>query len=244
VLQDWDEIGRAYRLLHSVGLPTHQSVEKNWDLAHLHGVIRGMDKNVLVLDMGSGGVDTLQFMSRMGFTSLHGIELSIPYRDRLRQLLTMYRQRTPRVPYRLHRGDLTRTKFSTQTFDVLTCISVIEHGVDFEAFLYEARRLLRRDGLLFVTTDYWEPKIEVSPDHRIFGLPWRIFSRAEMTSFLTMAADYDFVPLDGSAIPSCKDRCVEWDGKEYTFALVVLQSRSGPSAALPSVRGVQPARTP
>lgn len=40
-------------------------------------------------------------------------------------------------------------------FDILTCISVIEHVAELRPFFRAARMLLKPGGLLFLTTDYW-----------------------------------------------------------------------------------------
>lgn len=41
-------------------------------------------------------------------------------------------------------------------FDILTCISVIEHVKDTRAFFRACHTLLKPGGLLFLTTDYWD----------------------------------------------------------------------------------------
>lgn len=41
-------------------------------------------------------------------------------------------------------------------FDVLSCISVIEHVVDLRPFFRACHMLLKPGGLLFLTTDYWD----------------------------------------------------------------------------------------
>lgn len=49
---------------------------------------------------------------------------------------------------------------SHDQFDILTCISVIEHVKDISPFLRAIRMLLKPGGLLFLTTDYWDAEGE------------------------------------------------------------------------------------
>ena len=54
---------------------------------------------------------------------------------------------------RYEHGNILRTRFGPETFGVVTCLSVIEHGVDLEGFIAETARILRTDGLLIISTD-------------------------------------------------------------------------------------------
>lgn len=61
--------------------------------------------------------------------------------------------------------------------DFISCISVIEHVEDEEAFLRDLVELLAPGGVLFLTTDY----VEDAPDGDVFQFRWmrkRIYTRA------------------------------------------------------------------
>ena len=49
--------------------------------------------------------------------------------------------------------DLTDIPYDDDTFDFVTCVSIIEHIPDFPAAMAEMLRVLKPDGLLLVTTD-------------------------------------------------------------------------------------------
>lgn len=217
VLQDWREIGQAYKFLSHKELPRHNSAEKCWDFCQLHGLVEGLDRGVKMIDLGCSGVDTLKLLNGMGFENLTGVDLNIGCRDRMWQAVRMWRGRTLRRPFRLYKRDLTRTGFPETSFDVATCISVIEHGVDCEKFLSEASRLLRPGGLLFVTADYWQEKIDVSDDAGEYGMPWGILCRKDVEAFVSSAGRYGFEPCQDVVVPDCAERCVVWHGQEFTF---------------------------
>jgi hypothetical protein len=63
------------------------------------------------------------------------------------------------------------TKLPSGFFKNITCLSVIEHEVNFAKFANEASRLLEKHGRLFVTFDYWNPKL--NPRIKLFGLNWQ-----------------------------------------------------------------------
>ena len=58
--------------------------------------------------------------------------------------------------------NITRTRFPDATFDAITSLSVIEHGVDLRAYFGEMARLLKPGGLLITSTDYFEPAIDTA----------------------------------------------------------------------------------
>jgi SAM-dependent methyltransferase len=217
VLQDWQEVGEATKWLCRRDLPRHATGEKNWDLRHLCELVASLPRDARVVDLGSSGVNTLKVLHAMGFKNLRGVDLDMRWSDRARQVVQMWRERTLKPPYRLSRGDLMRTRFRAESFDVATCISVIEHGVDVEKFWRECRRILRPGGLLYVTTDYWQDKIDLKDDPGAFGLSWRVFSREEIEHFIKLGGNFGFSLYEEAVIPKCRERCVVYHQQEFTF---------------------------
>lgn len=213
VLQTRQEVATATRTLRSRGLPTHLTEQKNWDQWLLYQSLSHHDREASIIDLGCGDCCTLDFLAALGFQNLDGIDLTIQHSARDR-------------PYRLHSGDLTHTPFPNQTFDLAVSISVVEHGVDLAKFFQESYRILKPDGLLFVTTDYWQDKIPVDAAIKPFGLTWSIFSLAEVQAMLILAQQYGFVLQSDSKIPVCVERPVNWYEKQYTFIAVELKKLS------------------
>jgi SAM-dependent methyltransferase len=225
VLQGWDEIGQSYRSLLRRDLPIHARVEKNWDMDILRQVVQPLPRRTRFLDMGCSGLHTLSLLSALGFEPLRGIDLHLTLRERTRALRLALQRRGTRLAYRLRRGDLVRSPFRDRSFDAVTCISTMEHDVNTSALLEEARRLLAPDGLFFITTDYWEPAIEVPRDTRPFGLGWRVFSERDIHAFLGSARASGFELLDDETrIPPCSDACVSAFGLDYTFIAVCFRA--------------------
>ena len=164
----------------------------------------------------------------MGFTDLLGVDLNIPCIDRIRRLLLMWRGKTWKRPFRLYKRNLTNTDFQSQIFDLATCVSVIEHGVDSEKFLAEASRILKPQGLLFITADYWEEKIDMADDPGEFGLEWNILCRKDVENIVKMAADFGLEPYKDSNIPTCAEKCITWHKHQFTFVSIVLKKTNTP----------------
>ena len=154
LLKTKTEIDLCTTWLHTNGLTSHVSVCKDWDLAHVISAIG--DGNVL--DMGSSDsyiLENLSLLRRNG--DLYGIDLRKPDR------------KIHGVKYIV--GDLMNTELPTGYFRYITCLSVIEHGVDIARFAQESARLLEPQGKLFVTYDYWNPRIQ--SELKLFGLEWQ-----------------------------------------------------------------------
>ena len=75
----------------------------------------------------------------------------------------------PEITYLV--GDLLAVPLPDGYFQYITCLSVIEHEVDIQSFAAEASRLLANGGKLYVTFDYWTPKIMT--DLKLYGLAWK-----------------------------------------------------------------------
>ena len=157
------------------GLPTHRLACKDWDIAN---IIRDLSDGDL-LDMGSSDSFLLACAVRKGIQGRKvGIDLQRPDVP------------VDGVTYVV--GDLTSTGLPDASFANVTCLSVIEHDVDFAAFAHEAARVLRPQGRLYVTFDFWTPKID--PPLALFGRRWRILDRTDVDR-LVAACDREGLSL-------------------------------------------------
>jgi len=232
VLKSRSEIDLARAELRRRGL----SCTGSWWLRKLreHGVVRGVnighyikswdilktatfiDKNISkhspILDVGAYGSEILCVLHRLNYSELTGVDLNpqielMPYGDS--------------IQYKI--ADFMHTGFKNEGFEVITAISVIEHGFKSQILLKEISHLLRPGGYFIASFDYWPDKIDIAGID-MFGLDWRIFSKTELLIFIDEAREYNLVPY-GPVDLEAKDRVVNWAGKSYTFAwLVFLKS--------------------
>jgi SAM-dependent methyltransferase len=198
------------------GLPPHPDDPKNWDLLIALGLIlERYSRRARVLDAGATQYSRLlPWLYLYGFRNLHGIDL-------------VYKRPIQAGPIRYEQMDLTRTQFRDRSFDAITCLSVIEHGVDPEAYLREMSRLLRPGGLLVTSTDFWcEPLDLVGKS--AYGVPVKIFGPSEVESLVRLAGQWD-LHLAGELDLRCQDKAVDWTrmGLQYTFVNVVLKKARG-----------------
>ncbi len=223
VLQNWSELGRMYQTLTSLDLQPHFVAQKNFDFYFLHQLVNPMRRTAKLVDLGCGDAGTLVFLQTLGFTDLHGIDLTITTATRTRQLVRMARSRRLAVPYHLYQGDLTNTPFPAASFDAGICISTIEHGVPLPQFFAEAKRILKPNAWLLVTTDYWEPKITLPPSAVADGLPWKISCKADVEELVRLGKAAGFSLLQDDPIPPCGEPCVSWSNQRYTFVLLIFR---------------------
>ncbi len=73
-----------------------------------------------------------------------------------------FKRTIQRGPIHYEPGDITDTRFADKFFDAAACLSVIEHGVDLTAFFTEMGRILKPNGLLMLSTDYWETPVDTA----------------------------------------------------------------------------------
>ncbi|MDP1712224.1 MAG: class I SAM-dependent methyltransferase [Candidatus Nanopelagicaceae bacterium] len=165
------QITDSTKFLQSGGFLKNEVCEpKNWDLSLILPCL--CDGNVL--DMGCQGSIILNNCVKMGLVGEKvGIDL-VPV------------PAFPGIQYFV--GDITKSKLPSENFDFITCLSVIEHGVKAQELLQECARLLRRNGRLFLTFDYWDPKLDTTGVY-MFGLPYRILSRLEVEEIVRLGAD-------------------------------------------------------
>lgn len=208
-LKTQQEIEDCTKFLGKYGFYSHNLTCKDWDLAHIIPEIAAGN----FLDMGSSDSYILKNIALKKINGeLYGIDL-----------------RKPDVPIKGVKyivGDLVDTKLPDRFFKNITCLSVIEHGVDYIKFATEASRLLEEGGRLFVTFDYWNPK--VVPPIKMYGLDWKPLDEQSLRKFISI----------------CEERCLrlvenmDWTIKDavvregyysphpdirYTFGLIVFE---------------------
>jgi SAM-dependent methyltransferase len=214
-LQSRAEVDTCTAFLQINGFVSHVWPCKDWDIAQIVPEIS--DGNLL--DMGSSESYILKNTAlKCTAGEKYGIDLRAPD------------VAVHGVRYLV--GDLTAVPVRDGFFNYITCLSVIEHEVDIGRFAQEAARLLAVGGKLFVTFDYWEPK--VTPTIRLYGLGWQPLDRAAVEEFisklasvgLTLLAPVDYeldeaVIREGYFSPEA--------GVCYTFGLLTFEKRVRPT---------------
>jgi SAM-dependent methyltransferase len=212
----WQEATQYGRRLH---LPLHRSDEKNWDhLAAVHAIVQSLPRSARVLDAGAEFYsNVLPALFVYGYRNLYGINLS--FVDPAR-----------RGPIRYLPGDITRTEFSDGSFDAVTCMSVIEHGVPLHAYFREMFRVLKPGGLLITSTDYYPEPIDTG-DRMAHGAPIKIFCKQEVEGMIRDAQTCGF-ELTGEIDLDHKTRAVRWDEYDLEFTFLIFTLRKPLSSGI------------
>ncbi len=214
VLRSAREVDESIAEVRRLGLPPVGDRPKHWDsLAALDVILRTTDKSARVFDAGGELYSML-----LPWLFLYG------YRNLIAGNL-VFRHKRRRGPIVYEYADITRTAFAPGTFDAVACLSVIEHGVDLEAYFREMARIVKDGGLLITSTDYYETQIDTG-GRMAFGAPIHVFTREEILHALRIAEDCGFElqePLDLTS-PAKVVHWAEHD-LQYTFLLFCLRKR-------------------
>jgi SAM-dependent methyltransferase len=213
-LQSRKQVEQAFTEVLACGLPPHMDRPKNWDaLSALHCILDRTNKNAAVLEVGATLYSvTLPWLYLFGYRNLRGVDL-------------VFDKPVRRGPILYDHGDLTATGFENGSFDVIVSLSVIEHGVQIEAYFREMSRLLRPSGVLITSTDYWADPIDTR-GQIAFGAPIKVFTRSDVESMLATAQGYG-LELTGEMDLNCDEQAVTWDQFDlhYTFTCFALEKQ-------------------
>jgi SAM-dependent methyltransferase len=216
VLKTKAEVNRSIKVLKALGLPLHMDAPKNWDsLAALAILTRSFSgkKSAKILDAGGESYSViLKQLQQFGWMDLTCINIT-------------YAGTSVSGGIRFRYGDITRTRFAGNRFDVITCLSVIEHGVDVNRYFKEASRILKPGGILFTSMDYWTTPIDTG-GQVAYGVPIRIFDRTEVKKMVEQALEYD-LELVGRLDLDCTNKVVSWKqfDLDYTFLYFTMRKR-------------------
>ena len=230
VLQSMDQVSRAREQLLANGLsfsnswlrsllwsisrgriPRVGDQIKSWDvLRTVEFAQANVARDAKVLDLGAFGSEIPLVLRAAGYSKVFGVDLNpnvvhMPHADDIRYV----------------RGNFHQCPFESATFDLITAISVIEHGYEPERLLAEVARLLRSGGYFVASFDYWPEKIATA-DTRIFGLDWLIFSAADVRSLIATAGQLGLAPVGGLEF-AAREHPVRFERFEYTFGWLALR---------------------
>ena len=210
VLKTHDEWRSTVERVKNLGLPPHRDLPKNWDsLAALQCILRRTDKTAHILDAGAELYSViLPWLSLYGYSNLTGINL-------------VFDQTVKRDSISYEYGDITQTRFGEDTFDAITCLSVIEHGVNLRSYFKEIARILKPEGVLITSTDYYIEPIDAR-GQTAFGVPIHIFSKNEILQVFQLAEEFH-LRLTSAISLDCQEKPIAWSGLDYTFVVFTLQ---------------------
>ena len=197
-------------------------------------IISGAKRESFVLDVGCYESPILPMLKRLGFFNLYGCDLvlksdsnskltdmsSFVYHEDYEPIAEMYNDKS----YQLSIRNLEDTNYSDQTFDYVTSLSVIEHGINIEKYFREMSRIIKNNGYLLTSTDYWPDKLVNNKNVLSKGTPDNIFSRDEIENLVAIAEKSGLTliePIDFEY----KDKVVRWNsiGLDFTFIFFAMR---------------------
>lgn len=148
-----EDAGVHYQRFHGsgVGRLSLQQLAKKFRL--LQYLLRPVPAGASILETGSGFGLNLIIMRLLGWRDVRGIEI-VPGLHETSLSLIEHLKRSRGLDLEglsVIRGDAQFTEFGTGSFDCLLSIEVVSHLPSLDAFLREANRLLREEGLLIIS---------------------------------------------------------------------------------------------
>ena len=126
--------------------------------------------------------------------------------------------------YQLSIRNIENTNYRDQMFDYVTSLSVIEHGVNIEKYFRELSRIIKSNGYLLTSTDYWPHKLVNNKNVISNNTPDNIFSREEIENLVEIA-EKNGLKLSEPIDFEYKEKVVRWNsiGLDFTFIFFAMR---------------------
>lgn len=212
VLKSQKEAFDAINQVRTLGLPVMKDPTKHWDsLAALDLILNSTDKNAKIFDAGGELYSMiLPWLYLYGYRNLSAGNL-------------IFERPIKKGPISYCYSDITQTGFYQSSYDAITCLSVIEHGVNLHSYFREMSRILKLGGILITSTDYFETQVD-SRGQIAYGTPIHIFTKDKISEALEIARQFGFTltsPLDLSA----EEKVVYWKRYDLHYTYVIFSMR-------------------
>ena len=203
-LENSDAVMKCKTITETARLPLHRDEPKNWDnTIAIWQTCLTTDPIDPVLDIAATAESAyLPSLNLLGYKKLISINLTQQETEVKDSVTYMH-------------GDCTATNFDNDYFGFISCLSVIEHGVDVKKFLDESKRILKQNGHLFISTDYWQDNVDTRGQHA-FGAPVKVFNKEDISQLIAYASSIG-LELTSPVSLNCNQRVVNWIGMDYTF---------------------------
>ena len=232
VLADPESMSVAEARARRLGLVPATDWRKHWDnVLAIEGVLAVAGPADPVADLGCRSGIVLTWLDQLGYRNLWGCDVRSPLppiraaaaRRRWTTVLAAVRMYL-RQRRRMRKVPAEATGFPGNTFAAVISMSVIEHGVDLDAFLEEAARLLRCGGALFLSTDYWPDGVDLGGRRRWAAAHGDdiVFDLAGARAVVERAAAHG-LELVGDPDLERATALIEEDGFRYTFLFLAFR---------------------
>ncbi len=209
------EVEAAIQLTEFLGIVPHTDRQKHWDtLKSVFYILKDYKPENPVLDAG-GGPDSvvLSTLHKFGFKKLYACDMV--------DLNQTTKSIEPEINFSVQ--NIENTNYSNEFFQAVTCLSVIEHGVYIEKFFKEMKRILKTNGLLLITTDYWSEYIDCQGIY-FYGADqpeMKIFQKREIEEVCRIAEIQGF-ELCSPLRAESYEKAIRWDAVDREFTFIFL----------------------
>lgn len=209
LLKSRQDIIRATANLKRILVEGHHDSQKNWDLDLTVQKCLTYPRDINVLDAGSGSKSVFARTAlSLGYENVYACDL----------------QKSNVKGVESSIQDIANTDYQSEYFQFISCLSVIEHGVNLEAFFREMYRISSNNSTLCVTTDFWptyenhSKKYPYGPDKPSM----KLFNNESITELLELASDSGWCAPTYTPFEEFHPRPIRWErmNAEYTFIFI------------------------